>query len=155
MRAKRFALLTCLLAVGCANVTEAEGATQAAPTSEGHAKHLVNAAPPPPSVSSGTGPQRVETRCGWFENPTPGNAWLVDRDGEWDVGLQGGWQAEGDWPKFGGKDWVKTNGTYGYGCACMSVIADKQNEKIIKIMKVSALPLAKCRSDKSLVEPTR
>ena len=24
----------------------------------------------------------AKTRCGWFENPAPGNAWLTDRDGE-------------------------------------------------------------------------
>jgi hypothetical protein len=30
-----------------------------------------------------------ENRCGWFSNPTPGNAWLKDRDGEWTIGTQG------------------------------------------------------------------
>ena len=49
-------------------------------------------------------------RCGWFENPTPANAWLTDRDGEWNLGLQSGYQAEGNWPEFEPSDWVRTNG---------------------------------------------
>ncbi|MFN3498292.1 MAG: DUF4087 domain-containing protein, partial [Pannonibacter indicus] len=24
-----------------------------------------------------------ENRCGWIVNPTPGNWWLTDRDGDW------------------------------------------------------------------------
>jgi len=31
-----------------------------------------------------------ETRCGWFSNPTPANAWLWDREAEWIIGVQGG-----------------------------------------------------------------
>lgn len=56
-----------------------------------------------------------ETRCGWFVNPTPANASLYDRDAEWIIGVQGGHQAEGDWPEFGSGQWVKTNGNYGHG----------------------------------------
>lgn len=33
--------------------------------------------------------QPLETRCGWFHNPTPNNATLTDRDGEWVVSTQG------------------------------------------------------------------
>ena len=36
-----------------------------------------------------------ERRCGWLQNPTPANWWLVDRDGEWILGVQGGYQAPG------------------------------------------------------------
>ncbi|MGO4778074.1 DUF4087 domain-containing protein, partial [Lysobacter sp. 2RAB21] len=31
----------------------------------------------------------VENRCGWFVNPSPANAWLIDRDGEWIIATQG------------------------------------------------------------------
>lgn len=62
-----------------------------------------------------------ETRCGWFSNPTPANASLYDSDAEWIIGVQGGHQADGDWPEFGAGQWVKRNGNYGYGCACMRV----------------------------------
>ena len=31
-----------------------------------------------------------QLRCGGWQNPTPGNAWLHDRHGRWTVGSQGG-----------------------------------------------------------------
>ena len=49
------------------------------------------------------------TRCGWFSNPTPANAWLLDREAEWTIAVQGGAQAEGDWPIFKPSQWVRTN----------------------------------------------
>ena len=30
-----------------------------------------------------------ENRCGWLENPTPGNYWLTDKDGDWTISTQG------------------------------------------------------------------
>ncbi|HRB21197.1 MAG TPA: DUF4087 domain-containing protein [Nitrosomonas sp.] len=45
-------------------------------------------------------PSGVEKICGWFDNPTPANAWLTDHHGEWTIAVQGGYQAEGDWPSF-------------------------------------------------------
>ena len=77
---------------------------------------------PPPKA----GP--LETRCGWFQNPTPANIWLDDRDGEWIIGVQGGYQVESDWewPAFKKGQWVETNGHYGYGCACLRVRVDPE-----------------------------
>ncbi len=92
----------------------------------------------------------AETRCGWFHNPTPANAWLIDRDGEWTIGVQGGYQAEGDWPSFKDSQWVKTNVNYGYGCACMNVSVNKDENKIVEIRSATARPLAACRKDKAI-----
>lgn len=39
----------------------------------------------------------LETRCGWFHNPSPANITLYDRDGEWILGVQGGYQLKDDW----------------------------------------------------------
>ncbi len=97
---------------------------------------------------------KVENRCGWFENPTPANAWLTDKDGEWLVGVQGGYQAEGDWAEFSDDQWVKTNGYYGYGCTCMQVTVDRKNMQIVKIQSATAKPLSACRNDKALEEPS-
>ena len=91
-----------------------------------------------------------ENRCGWFINPTPGNAWLKDRDGEWTVGIQGGEQTEGGWPSFARAQWVATNGSYGYGCACMWVTVDRKEMRVLTIKSARALPLATCRNDLSI-----
>jgi hypothetical protein len=91
-----------------------------------------------------------ETRCGWFSNPTPANAWLIDRDGEWIIAVQGGHQAEGDWPDFG-KQWVHTNaGDYGYGCACLRLQANHKTHEVIKIESARVRPLSACRRDRAL-----
>lgn len=92
----------------------------------------------------------AETRCGWFENPTPANAWLTDAKGQWIIGTQGGSQADGDWPSFGKSQWIKTNGSYGYGCACMKVTTDADDMKVLSILSATAKPLSACRKDKAL-----
>ncbi|PYS99063.1 MAG: DUF4087 domain-containing protein [Acidobacteria bacterium] len=89
-------------------------------------------------------------RCGWFSNPTPANAWLVDRDGEWTIGIQGGYQAEGDWPDITDSQWVKTNNHYGYGCACIKATVDRKSGRVIKIVSSYGKPLTACRKDPSL-----
>ena len=94
-----------------------------------------------------------ETRCGWFDNPTPANAWLNDKDGEWTIGVQGGHQAEGDWPDFTPRQWVKTNGNYGYGCACLQVKVNKQTHEVLEIKSATARPLSACRKDRALKDP--
>lgn len=89
-------------------------------------------------------------RCGWFDNPTPNNAWLIDRDGEWTISEQGGHQAEGDWPSLNGRQWVATNGSHGHGCACMRVIAIPGSHDIARILSTQAKPLQQCRKDPAL-----
>lgn len=96
---------------------------------------------------------KTQTRCGWFDNPTPGNVWLHDRDGEWTVGIQGEYQAEGDWPDFKASQWVRTNGHYGYGCACIQAVANEKTREIVRISSAKARPLSTCRRDPSLKEP--
>jgi hypothetical protein len=92
----------------------------------------------------------ARSRCGWFSNPTPANASLHDREAEWIIGVQGGHQAEGDWPEFAPKQWVKTNVNYGYGCACMRVEVDRESNRVLEIKSARARPLSACRRDKAL-----
>lgn len=93
-------------------------------------------------------------RCGWFDNPTPSNAWLHDRHGEWEISVQGEYQAKGEWPRFKGSQWVRTgSGSSGYGCACMNVQANAQSQRVTRIISAQAKPLAACRRDKALKEP--
>src|SRR5215813_5295508 len=89
---------------------------------------FISAAP-----GSSTTLEKSEVRCGWFSNPTPANASLFDREGEWIIGVQGGYQAEGDWPSFSPKQWVETNGHYGYGCACLRVKVDRSERHVLVI----------------------
>lgn len=94
--------------------------------------------------------ERFETRCGWFSNPTPSNASLHDREAEWIISVQGGYQAEGDWPDFKPRQWIETNVHYGYGCACMKVRVDRKSHRVIEIESANARPLSACRSDRKL-----
>ena len=93
-----------------------------------------------------------ERRCGWLQNPTPANWWLIDRDGEWLIGAQGGYQAPGmdEMPDMTTAGWVEVNGHYGYGCACMDVTTDRQNGRITRIFSARPVPLRQCRNDRSL-----
>ncbi len=107
-------------------------------------------------VSGAATPALAERRCGWFENPTPANAWLTDRDGQWIISTQGveGPEDSGEWPSFADDRWVITNaGSYGYGCACMDVETDKTEHHVLKIKSATSLPLDTCRADKNLIEP--
>ena len=108
---------------------------------------LVSAEPRSPATAT---VEKAETRCGWFSNPTPANASLYDRDDEWIIGVQGGHQAEGEWPNFSPKQWVETNVHYGYGCACLRVQVDHPNKRVIKIESARARPLSLCRHDRAL-----
>lgn len=98
-------------------------------------------------------PEPAKLRCGWFENPTPANAWLTDRDGEWIIAVQGGYQAVGDWPTFRAADWVQTGPSYGYGCACIKMVEDTKSGLVRSIVTSYTLPLQRCRKDPSLTEP--
>ena len=94
-----------------------------------------------------------EKLCGWFDNPTPANAWLTDRLGTWTIGVQGGRQVDGDWPDFAPAQWVRTNGDHGYGCACIEAMIDRASLQIIEINSAKPRPLAACRRDPALKEP--
>jgi hypothetical protein len=103
------------------------------------------------SPSSGPASGAPSRLCGWFDNPTPGNASIYDKSGEWTVGVQGGRQAEGDWPTFKPAQWARRgNGSYGYGCACITARVDAGERDVLAIVSSEAKPLANCRRDKAL-----
>jgi hypothetical protein len=94
----------------------------------------------------------LEKRCGWLDNPTPANWFLVDRNETWTISAQGGYQARGmaNIPDVSEKEYMTTNGSYGYACACMNVSTDKKLRRILSIESFRQLPLRKCREDRSL-----
>ena len=93
-----------------------------------------------------------QTRCGWLQNPTPANWWLRDRDGEWTLGVQGGYQAPGmdEMPDMSSAGWVEVNGHYGYGCACLRVSVDRRSGRVTRLYSARPLPLRQCRADRRL-----
>ena len=97
----------------------------------------------------------LQTRCGWLHNPTPANWWLVDRDGDWILSSQGGRQAPGweDVDMVSPPQWVKTNGSYGYGCACASMRVDRAKGEVVEIRSIRPRPLKACRGDRTLAKP--
>lgn len=99
----------------------------------------------------------AETRCGWLSNPTPANWFLDDGDGSWAIQTQGSEGAEGQdlIPDISMGDYVRTNGNYGYACACMTVVAadDGGDKRITRIASFRQLPLATCRKDPALPAP--
>jgi hypothetical protein len=123
---------------------------------------IASAAPPPPASSAPAPPNTTDTnatqtRCGWLDNPTPANWWLVDRDATWIIGVQGGYQADGidRIPDFGSK-WKVTNaGSHGYGCACLRVKVDAPHKQVLTIEAVSVLPLQRCQHDAHLDQSNR
>lgn len=129
-------------------------AAEATPEKENAGAPVEAATNSAPSTADSSGGGKFENRCGWFENPTPANAWLTDRDGEWIIGIQGGHQAEGDYPDFADDQWVKTNVNYGYGCACMKVRVDYKTRRVLEIASATAKPLSVCRNDRALKEPS-
>ena len=104
----------------------------------------------PPGSPSAAALEKSEMRCGWFSNPTPANASLFDREGEWIISVQGGYEAEGDWPQFSDDQWVATNGNYGYGCACLRARVNRSRRKVIAIESAQARALSACRRDPAL-----
>jgi len=105
-------------------------------------------------LNQSTSPQ-FETRCGWLDNPTPANFWLFDREAQWILGNQGGYQlSASDWdklPEFKRGQFVPTNvGTYGYGCACLRLRVNKATHEVIAVQSARARPLSACRRDRAL-----
>lgn len=98
----------------------------------------------------------TQKRCGWLENPTPANWWLRDRDGEWTLSVQGGYQVPGiaEMPDMTTKGWVVTNaGGYGYGCACMEVQVNKKTHDVTRLISAHPLPIKQCKADRTLPAP--
>ncbi len=97
-----------------------------------------------------------ETRCGWLQNPTPGNWYLTDADATWTLSTQSDEpNASLEIPSLNEKKgwFVNTGGASGYACVCLNVTVDKQNQRILTASKGKQLPLKKCTSDRSLPKP--
>jgi hypothetical protein len=107
-------------------------------------------------LASAASAKPPEQRCGWLDNPTPSNWWLNDGAGEWEMAIQGGYEAPGmdTMPDMSTRGWKVTNaGSYGYGCACMTVTTDRATMRITRIISATPQPLKLCRADRHLHRP--
>jgi hypothetical protein len=100
-------------------------------------------------------PVFAEERCGWLENPTPGNWWLRDSHGLWIISAQGGPYAEGieKLPQPQPDRFVATNGQYGYSCVCLTGAFDVHAQTMTRVELARTSPLSVCRNDKALPAP--
>ena len=100
-------------------------------------------------------PVCAEERCGWLENPTPGNWWLKDSHGLWIISAQGGPYAEGieKLPEPQPDRFVATNGQYGYSCVCLTGAFDVHAQTMTRVEVARTSPLSVCRNDKALPAP--
>lgn len=98
--------------------------------------------------------QAAENRCGWVQNPTPGNWWLTDADGQWTIMTQGSYEAPGmdAIGDISAGDYVANNGNYGYACGCMKVDTDGEGV-VTRIYSFRQLSIAKCENDSALPAP--
>jgi hypothetical protein len=126
-----------------------EAKVPAAPGS-GNEIAVAQASPRPQSAADAG-----ERRCGWLTNPTPGNWWLFDGQGEWILATQGSEPAPGmdDMPDMSTAGWVETNGHYGYGCACMTIAFDPATRRVTRVSNFRPQPLKQCRRDRALPRP--
>jgi hypothetical protein len=126
-------------------------------------RHLPFILPLALALSATTPLLAKENRCGWVQNPTPGNYWLDDGEGSWIMTAQGsdleplGME---NLPDFTTGDFVETNGYYGYACACIEVETERSGDfgetflgRISAIYGVQQLPISQCRADKALPSP--
>jgi hypothetical protein len=88
--------------------------------------------------------------CGWWDNPTPGNAWMHDRSGEWTIAMQGMFEANGEWPRFKRGEQLPVGAPHGYGCACITARVDRASKFVYSFTDAQALPPQVCRRDPGL-----
>ena len=93
------------------------------------------------------GPMKL---CGWWDNPTPGNAWLDDRSGQWTIALQGMYEAHGDWPEFKPGKQLPKGAPHGVGCACITARVDPASKYVWNFTGAQAGPLKVCLADPAL-----
>lgn len=98
----------------------------------------------------------AEKRCGWLENPTPANLWLIDSESEWTISIQGRGFINEDsmenMPTIDQNEFVRTNGYYGFSCVCLNVKTNKENSEILEVYSGEQLLLKQCLEDPNIYE---
>ena len=109
-------------------------------------------------------PAQAETRCGWFDHPSPNMVELTDADGLWVIAWPGSGtvfyppgyseaytQAFDDRVRINTRGEVITEGPgYGYSCACVEGEFDRNKGKALSVASLTEIPLARCEADTKL-----
>ena len=101
-------------------------------------------------------PANAETRCGWYHNPTPGNVFLEDANGQWWISTQGSAPAPGFedayTPAFDDRARIDYGGNvtdrYGFSCACAD--GTFRDGQALSISRLREIPLGRCEADPKL-----
>lgn len=98
----------------------------------------------------------LETRCGWLDNPSPANWWLLDADGDWTISIQGREEFSNffDVEPTGTYEREGLHPSYGWSCACIRGEFDPVSRRLTFAESVRNLPLSQCREDPALPERT-
>jgi len=102
----------------------------------------------------------TETRCGWYDHPSPNIVDLISADGSWSIS----WPGIKDYPPgfkkaytralservridAGGE--IRTQGPgYKYSCACMD--GECRSDEVIAISLLTEFPISQCANDPDL-----
>ncbi|MDP3195952.1 DUF4087 domain-containing protein [Tabrizicola sp.] len=109
-------------------------------------------------------PAHAETRCGWFDHPSPNLVDLIDADGLWSIAWPGSGtvyyppgydeaytRAFDDRVRINSSGEIITEGAgYGYSCACVEGEFDRNKGEALSISRLTELPLAQCKADPKL-----
>lgn len=109
-------------------------------------------------------PAHAETRCGWFDNPSPNLVDLIDADGLWSIAWPGSgtvFYPTGYFEAYTGAfdDRVRINSRgeiindgpgYGYSCACVIGEFDLNKGEALSIVRLTEPPIATCENDPKL-----
>ncbi len=106
----------------------------------------------------------TETRCGWFDHPSPNIVDLIDADGLWSIAWPGSGtvfyppgyfeaytSAFDDRVRINSRGEIITEGPgYGYSCACVHGEFDRNEGEALSISRLTELPISQCESDPNL-----
>lgn len=98
----------------------------------------------------------AEYRCGWLDNPAAGEYQFTDKSASWTIRSRRGYQLPANslknLPEPLESEYVRSNGRFGYSCACLSVTTDASSKRITSILhKGKQVLLKRCLEDKTIV----
>jgi Protein of unknown function (DUF4087) len=100
-------------------------------------------------TEAATGPAKL--RCGWWDNPTPGNVFFTDRDGDWTFAMQAMYEAEGRfWVDYKPAEGAPRGASHEHVCVCGRMQLDPDSRLARSVTDLHARPLKACRTDPAL-----